>query len=172
MPKSVLYSALAFSFLFTGTAFSDLGGNHLIANSPGRCWRVIHRDFSVKGNAIAGYSFKLIDVGGSGETDDIISYELTIKENFVEDTGWDESKTKVFTGTGLIKSISFGRVRFEFYVDPGNGGDLITVQGYYHPGDGTSDFDDRVVMRLPTVITPGVANQDDCCDPMNDGAEL
>ena len=171
MSKFNYATVFIINFVFAGLLFGDLGGDRLIANTPGRCWKVVHRDFDIKGNLVAGYGFVLVNVGGTGETDDQITFELTVKENFVLDVGWDESKTKVYTGTGLIKSISQGKVRFEIYIDAESGNQTYTVQGYYHPGSGTSDFDDRIVMSLPAQIAP--TNENDCDeDSFGEGSGL
>ncbi len=170
MSKTTITLFFALVFSNAAVIFADIGGNHLIPNSPGRCWRVHHRNFNVSGNLDSAIMFKFVTVGGTGETDDIITYELTFKENFDKTSGgWDESKTRVYTGSGLIKTISHGRVRFEIYVDLGNGEPPLTVQGYYHPGEGTSDYDDRIAIGFPPEITQDVAAEDDCNEMLGEG---
>ena len=123
-------------------------------NNAGRCWRVINRDFQDKSKYDSGIMLRVTAVGDDGRTDDIISYELTIKEDYVDGNGWDETKTKVYTGTGLVKSIDNGRVNFEIYVDLNDGNSPITIQSYYHPGSTTADSDDKMVIQLPATMVP------------------
>ena len=135
------------------------------------CWRVTHRDFDIKGNLHSAYIFKLTSVGGEGQTDDILTYELTTKEDYVVDVGWDETKTRVYTGSGLVKSVSNGRIRFEIYVDAGDNEGPRTIQGYYHPGASRTDFDDRMVIGLSNVIAESGTTNSDCIDELDVLAE-
>ena len=171
MYKLTITSLFSLSIVLLSSNFAeaDHGFDRVVANNTGRCWRIVNRDFIVKGNAHSGIMFKFTSVAGTGQTDDQINFELTIKEDYVDGVGWDESKTQTFTGTGLVKTIGSGRVYFEFYVDTGNGSEA--VQAYYHPGNTMSDADDRIVLNLPGNLIPAVA-ADPCSEHLEEAGTL
>ena len=168
MLKKIILSGFIVSFC-TPAMFADHGFDRIIINNTGRCWRTINRDFDDKTRLKSAVSFRFVTVGGTGQTDDPITYELTFKEDFQEGVGWDETKTRTYTGGGLIKSIDNGRVNFEFYVDLGDGNPAITVDAFYHPGPSTADSDDNLVLGIPVTLQ---ALADLCAVAMGEGGGL
>lgn len=147
MLRTIIFSAVTF-IATSNMLMADIGFDRIVANQTGRCWRVMNRDFDDVHHFHSGIAFKVIGVEGNGQTDDMLTYSLTYKEDFYKGQGWDESKTKTFTGTGLIKSRQNGRINFELYVTVADG-TQVTLQGYYHPGENASDQDDRMMLQLP-----------------------
>ena len=146
--------------LFASIVSADLGFDRIIVNNSGRCWRIVNRDFEDANRRDSCVLLKIIEVGGTGQTDDAFAFELIFKEDFIRGQGWDESKTRTYNGTGLVKNIRKGRVNFELYLQPNN--QPIEIKGYYHPGTGTSDSDDRMVLTVPDTIANTNAETD--CD--------
>ncbi|MEM9410573.1 MAG: hypothetical protein AAGA30_05635 [Planctomycetota bacterium] len=149
--------------LFANFVLADLGFDRIIINSTGRCWRILNRSYEQNVKYDSCVLFRVVNVGGSGQTDDPLAFELTFKEDYIPGQGWDESKTRTYEGSGLVKSVTRGRVNFELYL--GSNEQPIEITGYYHPGNGSSNYDDRVILNLPETITqPGNSNND--CDPI------
>ena len=157
--------------LYAPVIAPDHGFNRIEPNNIGRCWRVINRDFNDRHRFESAVSFKVVTVSGTGETDDLLTYELTLKKDYVEGTGWDESQTVVYTGSGLITEMANGRINFEFYVELGNSEPLATGRGYYHPGSTSADSDDNFLLDFPPEIE-AILNADPCGNVLDEGGDL
>ena len=147
MLRTIFFSALTL-VATSNMLMADIGFDRIVANQTGRCWRVTNRDFDDNHHLHSGIALRVLGVDGDGKTDDLLTFSLTFKEDFYKGQGWDESKTKTFTGTGLIKTIQNGRINFELYLTNADG-TQVTVEGYYHPGGNASDQDDQMLLQIP-----------------------